>query len=61
MRGRFAGEVSGVEFLDGGVDVVDVEPDACRDPVVGIDLNNVEHFGTEFAGPNCTVGSARYE
>ena len=49
--GRFAGEVSGVEFLEGGVDVVGVEHDARRDPVVGVDLDDVEHLGVERLGP----------
>ena len=40
--GRFAGEVSGVEFLEGGVDVVEVERDDRRDPVVGVDLDDGE-------------------
>ncbi len=40
MGGRFAGEVAGVELGDGGVEVVDVENDACRGSVVGVDLDN---------------------
>ncbi len=42
MGGRFAGEVPGVEFLEGGVDVVGVEHDVRRDPLVGVDLDDVE-------------------
>ena len=33
VGGRFAGEVAGIELLEGGVDVVEVERDARRDPV----------------------------
>ena len=51
VGGRFAGEVSGVEFLEGGVDVVEVERDACRDPIVGVDLDDGEHLGAERLGP----------
>ena len=39
MGGRFAGEVTGIEFRDGGVDVVEVERDARHDPLVGVDLD----------------------
>ena len=42
MGGRFAGEVPGVEFLEGGVDVVGVERDCADDLVVGVDLDDVE-------------------
>ena len=31
VGGRLAGEVAGVEFLEGGVDVVEVERDGRRD------------------------------
>ena len=33
VGGRFAGEVSGIELLEGGVDVVEVEHDERRDPL----------------------------
>ena len=56
VGGRFAGEVSGVELLEGGVDVVGVEHDACRDPVVGVDLDDAERLGVERLG---TLVSAR--
>ena len=48
VGGRFVGEVPGVEFLEGGVDVVDVEHDHRRDPLVGVDLDDAEklHRGT---------------
>ena len=47
VGGRFAGEVPGVEFCEGGVDVVDVEPDASDDPLFGIDLGEVERFSLD--------------
>ena len=40
VGGRFAGEVPGIEFREGGVDVVGVEHDVRRDPVVGVDLDD---------------------
>ena len=49
VGGRFAGEVAGVELLEGGVDVVGVELDGRRDPVVGVDLDDVEHLGVDLA------------
>ena len=42
VGGRFAGEVPGVEFVEGGVDVVEVEHDGRRDPFVGVDLDDAE-------------------
>ncbi len=42
MGGRFAGEVAGVEFGEGGVDVVGVEHDVRRDPPVGVDLGDAK-------------------
>ena len=42
MSGRFAGEVSGVEFGEGCVEVVKVEHDVPHDPLVGVDLDDVE-------------------
>ena len=47
VGGGFAGEVAGVEFGEGGVDVVEVEHDARRDPLVGVDLDDAEHLGAE--------------
>ena len=44
VGGRFAGEVSGIELREGGVDVVDVEHDDRRDPLVGVDLDDVERL-----------------
>ena len=48
---RLAGEVPGVEFLEGGVDVVEVERDGGDDPVVGVDLDDGEHLGGDLPGP----------
>ena len=53
VGGRFAGEVSGVEFREGGVDVVGVEHDDVRRPVVGVDLDDVEHIGVECLVDRC--------
>ncbi len=50
VRGRFAGEVPGVEFLEGGVDVVGVECDAGHDSFVGVDLDDVEQLVIERVG-----------
>ncbi len=38
VRGGVAGEVAGIEFGEGSVDIVDVERDDRRDPPVGVDL-----------------------
>ena len=51
VGGRFAGEVPGVEFLEGGVDVVEVEHDDRHDPLVGVDLDDHEHLDAERLGP----------
>ena len=40
VGGRFAGEVAGIEFRDGGVEVVEVERDERCDPLVGVDLDD---------------------
>ena len=42
VRRRLARQVPSIEFCDGGVDVVDVEHDMRRDPIVGVDLDNVD-------------------
>ncbi len=42
VGGSFAGEVPGIKFLKGGVQVVEVEHDERRDPFVGVDLDNVK-------------------
>ena len=46
-RRRFAGEVPGVEFLEGCVDVLGVELNLRGDPVFGVNLDNVEHLGAD--------------
>ena len=50
VRRRFAGEVPGIEFCDGGVEVVEVERDSCDDPLVGVDLCDAEHLGVKSVG-----------
>ena len=50
VGGRFAGDVPGIELLEGGVDVVEVEYEAPCDPVVGVDLDDVEHLVVERLG-----------
>ena len=42
VGGRFAGEVSGIELGDGRVEVFEVERDERRDPLVGVDLDDVK-------------------
>ena len=49
--GCLAGEVAGVEFFEGRVDVVRVEHDPCRATVVGVDLEDAERLGVERIGP----------
>ena len=44
MDGAFAGEVAGFEFLDGSVDVVEVERDKRDDLLVRVDLDNRERL-----------------
>ena len=48
--GAFAGEVTGVEFLEGGVEVVEVERDCRCDPLVGVDLDDVQDIEAELLG-----------
>ncbi len=50
-RCRLACEVSGIELGEGGVDVVDVEHDYRRDPIVRVDLGDGENLGVERVGP----------
>ena len=61
VGGRFAGEVSGVELLEGGVDVVEVERDSGHDPVVGVDLDDAEHLGVERLGPLIPARDSGYD
>ena len=51
VSGSFAGEIPGIEFIESGVDVVDFEHDARRDPVVGVDLDDAEQLADELLGP----------
>ena len=50
VGGRFAGEVAGIELLEGGVDVVGVELETGHRPVVGVDLDDAERLGVEGPG-----------
>ena len=43
VSGRFASEVPGIEFLEGGVDVVEVEHNACHDLAFGVDLGEAKN------------------
>ena len=47
MSGRFPGEVPGVELLKRCLDVFDIEHDNRRNPLVGIDLDDVNSLGLE--------------
>src|SRR5947209_17323296 len=51
---RLAGEVPSVELGDGGIKVVEVEPDDSNDQLVRVDFDDVEHFGLERRGANST-------
>ena len=55
--GRFAGEVSGIEFLDGCLDVLDVEHDSRRDAAVEVGLDDDEHISNET--PCCSLKETR--
>ena len=48
---RFAGEVPCVELNERSVNVIGFERDMRRDPVVAVDLDNVEHLRMECFGP----------
>ena len=50
VGGRFAGEVPGVEFLEGSVDVVEVERDVRHDPLVDVDLDDAEDIVRNASG-----------
>ena len=50
VGGRFVGEIARVEFREGGVDVIESEPDDGHDPTVGTDLDDVDHFRLERRG-----------
>ena len=47
MSGRFPGEVPSVEFLKRCLDVFDIEHDNRRNPLVGVDLDDVNSLGLE--------------
>src|ERR1700752_3349808 len=49
-RGRFAGYVARVELSDGGVEVVELEHDACHGSVVVVDLDDCERRTLEPLG-----------
>ena len=50
-RGRpLRRRVSGIELCDGGLEVVEVEHDDRRDPVVGVDLDDAEQIDEEPLG-----------
>ena len=57
----FAREVSRIELSDGSVEVVEVEHDDRRDPLVGVDLDDVERLGVECLGLLVANRQARYE
>ncbi len=59
VSGRFAGEVAGFELSDGGVEVVGVEHDKRRDPLVGVDLDDVEDFDAKRIGSRFAAGGSR--
>ena len=47
----FAREESGIELLYGSLEVFEVEHNACRDPIVGVDLNDVQGVDMELLSP----------
>jgi hypothetical protein len=59
VLGRFACEVAGFEFREGGVDVVEVEGDRRRDPLVAIYLNDMKGLGVERLNSLATSRVAR--
>ena len=59
VGGRFAGEVPGIEFVDGGVEVLEVEHDDRRDPAVGVGLDEAEHISEERLGRSSTEKRVR--
>src|SRR5690349_20693444 len=44
VRSCFAREVAGFEFCERGVDVIDVELNGRRNPLVGVNLGDVENL-----------------
>ena len=59
VSGRFAGEVSGVELRDGGVEVVEVEYDDRRDLIVRVDFEDAQRIRLELLGPAIAARGAR--
>ena len=64
IRRRLTGEVAGVELGEGGVDVVEVEQNARRESVVGVDFDDgqqldAERLGTLFAARSVVRVRAR--
>src|ERR1700759_1754064 len=51
IRRRFACEVPTVELSDGGVEVVEIEPDDRDELVVVVDLVDREYLGKKCFGP----------
>ncbi len=47
MGGCLAGEVASIELREGGVDVGRIEENARRNPVVGVDVNDVQQLAAE--------------
>ncbi len=58
MRCCFAGEVAGIKLGNGGVEVVGVEGDDRRDPVVGVELGDTEDLGAESVGSRVAARGA---
>ena len=50
VGGRFASDIAGIELRDGGVEVVEVERDERRDPVVGVDLDYLQEIRLNASG-----------
>ena len=50
VGGRFAGEVPGIEFHDGGIEVVGIQRYERHDSLVTVDLDDVEDVGAERVG-----------
>ena len=61
MSSCFACEVPGVEFLEGGVDVVEVERDGGDDPLISVDLGDAEHFCAKRIGSLIAIRKADTE
>src|SRR5271168_2980360 len=51
MGRGLAAEVSGIELLDGGVEVVELEQDDRRMLIVRVDFDDAQHLVEELPGP----------